>query len=186
MLLSDELYSENRSVVNLFMPRHGSFCRVLLRFPMKKFVLAAAMLLVAVLTSNTASAQQPGPYGFLPYGFYQPYGAQYGSSIRKPPYFATNPPVYYGARHSRPYGLSPFASPPMVVARDDYRSRLRLQFSQPRVPTPAPLCNPHCDGVDAPMVEEIETPEPESATEPVLGAVRINPFVQSADRLANK
>ena len=146
---------------------------------MKKLLLAAAMLLAVALTSNTASAQVPGPYGFLPYGFYQPYGAQYGSSIRTPPYFATNPPVYYGARHARPYGVSPFASPPLVVARDDYRSRLRSQFQQPRVPTPAPLCNPYVTPMEKPA-EEIETPQPE------LGAVQFNPFVKQADRLAKK
>lgn len=147
---------------------------------MKRFLIAAAMVAAVVLTTDTASAQGPSPYGFLPYGFYQPYGAQYGSSIRTPPYFATNPPVYYGARHSRPYGLSPFAAPPLVVAGDDYRSRLRLQFEHPRVPTPAPLCNPYIIPGAAPAVEVIEAPEPQ------LGAVQRNPFVDQADRLAKK
>ena len=148
---------------------------------MKKILLAAAMLLAFAVTSNTASAQFPGPLGFLPYGFYQPYGATYGSTIRTPPYFATNPPVYYGARHARPYGLSPFASPPLVAASENYKSRFRMQFEQPRVPTPAPLCNPYITPMAPPAsAEEIETPAAE------LGAVRFNPFVNQTDRLAKK
>jgi len=145
---------------------------------MKRFLIAAAFVATVALTTDTVSAQGPSPYGFLPYGFYQPYGAQYGTGIRTPPYFATNPPVYYGARHSRPYGLSPFASPPLVVARDDYRSRLRSQFAHPPVPTPQPLCNPYIVPSAEPAVEAIETPKPE------LGAVQFNPFVDQADRLA--
>ncbi|MEM1068444.1 MAG: hypothetical protein AAGG48_18665 [Planctomycetota bacterium] len=148
---------------------------------MKKFLLAAAMLLAAATTSNTASAQFPDNLGFFPYGFYQPYGARYGSSIRTPPYFATNPPVYYGARYARPYGMSPFASPPLVSASEGYRGRLRMQFEQPRVPTPAPLCNPYITPpMEAPQIEEVEAPAP------TLGAVRFNPFVEQGDRIAKK
>lgn len=147
---------------------------------MKRFLIAAAMMVAFALTSHTASAQGPTPYGFLPYGFYQPYGAQYGTGLRTPPYFATNPPVYYGSRHARPYGLSPFASPPLVIAREDYRSRLRSQFAHPPVPTPTPLCNPYIVPSETAPVEVIETPEAE------LGAVRFNPFVKQADRLAKK
>ena len=31
-----------------------------------------------------------------------------------PPYFALHPPVYYGIRYGRPYGVSPFPVPPRV------------------------------------------------------------------------
>ncbi len=149
---------------------------------MKQLLFVAAMMVAAAVTSQTASAQMPGPYGFFPYGFYQPYGAHYGTSLRTPPYFATNPPVYYGSRHARPYGLSPFASPPLVVASDDYRSRLRSQFHQPQVPTPQPLCNPYIVPSVKPQVEaeEIKAPEPE------LGAIQFNPFVDPIDRLVKK
>ena len=140
-------------------------------------VLCTLALAASVVTTEQAAAQGPASYSFLPFGFYQPYGAFYSNSIRTPPYFTTNPPVYYGARHARPYGLSPFASPPLVRAADDYESRLRLQFEQPRIPTPgphrpAPRCNPCVS-------------QSNSALAPVLaGKVRTNPFVEPTDLVA--
>ncbi len=150
---------------------------------MKRFLIPSLLALVAaVVTSDTASAQYPSNLGFLPFGFYQPYGARYGNSIRTPPYFATNPPVYYGARHARPYGLSPFASPPMVSPASNYEGRLRSQFEQPMVPTPQPLCNP--------CVSRSRTVTPSGklvASEPApikLGAVQTNPYVETVDKIA--
>ncbi len=141
---------------------------------MKRLVVATLFALAAaVITSDTASAQQPNSFGFLPFGFYQPYGARYGTSIRTPPYFATNPPVYYGARHSRPYGLSPFASPPLVSAGENYDSRLRTQFEQPRVPTPEPMCNP-CVSVSGSLSKKAK-----------VGIVQLNPFVDTVVHIAN-
>jgi hypothetical protein len=89
----------------------------------QRIVLGLAVVAGCVACSEEASAQAPFGFGFQPYGFYQPYGSVYRSSIPNPPYFATNPPVYYGTRHYRPYGVSPFASPPMVSAGADYRSQ---------------------------------------------------------------
>ena len=106
---------------------------------MKRLAAAAIVALFAVVcTTDTAQAQQPcGWGGFQPFGFYQPYGARFGSSLATPPYFATNPPVYYGARYARPYGISPFASPPVVSAPAGYQGRLRSTFQQ------TPLRNPY-------------------------------------------
>lgn len=144
-------------------------------------------VLASLICSDNASAQNRGPYGWLPFGFYQPYGATYSNSIRTPPYFSTNPPVYYGARHSRPYGISPFASPPLVYAGENYKSRLRTQFKQPLVPTPERLpmppaqqapCNPcisHSSVIQA------------SNTTAQQGQVRFNPYVKDvADKLVVK
>ncbi|WP_146454430.1 hypothetical protein [Rubripirellula tenax] len=151
---------------------------------MNRYLIAACSLVVASvlgsndLSSNAASAQGFGAgVGFVPFGFYQPYGAQYSTSIRTPPYFATNPPVYYGARHARPYGLSPFAAPPQVQAGADYHSRLRSDFLEPNVATPgpastAPCCNPYIHGSNA-------KPGPAK-----IGAVQNNPFVEPSERLA--
>lgn len=144
--------------------------------------LAGTLLLVAASAcfSSQASAQQPfgNGLGFLPFGFYQPYGAQYGSTLRTPPYFATNPPVYYGARHSRPYGISPFASPPMVSSGAGYNSRLRSDFLEPRVPTPTPtISSPEFDRgspcVNCSVLAPIRTPK---------GLVQTNPFVMPTDQ----
>ncbi len=142
---------------------------------MKKLLVVSLFASAVVLaSSDNASAQRPGSYSFLPFGFYQPYGASYGNALRTPPYFATNPPVYYGARHARPYGLSPFASPPLVTAGERYESRLRSQFQQPLVPTPAPLCNPYIHSAT------------KSKPAVTRGLVRSNPFVEPNDRIAKK
>jgi len=139
---------------------------------MKRYLSIAALACATMLaTSETASAGYPANFGFFPWGFYQPYGARYRTSIRTPPYFATNPPVYYGARHARPYGLSPFASPPLVTPGADYRPRLRTEFAEPQVPTPAPLCNP--------CISHSKSVSKKSAgTKVATGPVRENPFVR--------
>ena len=139
---------------------------------MKRLVFAiAAIAALALGSTQTASANHPAGYPFFPFGFYQPYGATYGASLQTPPYFALNPPVYYGARHARPYGISPFASPPVVRAGDDYRSRLRSNFYLPpseyEVPAPAapaPSCNP--------CVHHAAKPAPVQ-----IGEIKTNPFV---------
>lgn len=146
---------------------------------MKRLAFAFAMAVaVAACSSEAVLAAQPygglgTAYGFFPYGFYQPYGVQYGQTMQRPPYFSLSPPVYYGARHARPYGLSPFASPPLVSPSDGYRGRLRSKFEDGPHTTPAPLCNPYV----------IESKA--SATDMAKGEIRTNPFVtQSTGQLA--
>ena len=164
------------------------------RYSMKRFLAPCCLLaLASVCTPSNAAAQDPGQYGFLPFGFYQPYGANYGTSLKTPPYFALNPPVYYGGRHARPYGISPFASPPMVSARENYRSRLRVQFQQPRVPTPGPTprgdirCNPCLERPENTIVPELLPPDEEKVPANAVGSVRLNPYVTNDDKnLASK
>lgn len=146
------------------------------RFPM--FLASLTLVFAACLSSdsNTTEAHGFGNSGFQPFGFYQPYGAQYGTSIRTPPYFATNPPVYYGARHSRPYGISPFASPPVVSAGPGYRSRLSSGFMAP--PMSAPIMSNPCISTRAPRLGDNDVVK--------KGEVQLNPFVDNVDRLAQK
>ncbi len=165
-------------------------------------MLGASLLGSASLSPANASAQGFSEFGFAPYGFYQPFGARYSTSIRTPPYFATNPPVYYGARHARPYGMSPFAAPPMVQASPTYQGRLRTEFLEPIVPTPDasflnpplgdPCYNPHCDASN----EQFETLPDPTAAEPIgaipprispaqVGAIQLNPFVSTDERIAS-
>lgn len=137
-------------------------------------MLLPAIALLAVL-STAGSARAFNGYENFPFftGFYQPYGIQYSTTVRTPPYFAVNPPVYYGARHARPYGISPFASLPQVEASDDYRSHRRAEFVAP----PAlPICNPFCESVDAEpeAIEVMVTEEPLAA-----GPMRTNPFASA-------
>ncbi len=144
---------------------------------MKRLLVVAFLALAAIaMTSPQASAQYPGNLGYLPFGFYQPYGAHYGTSLKTPPYFATNPPVYYGARHARPYGISPFASPPMVQPSEGYRSRLRSQFSVPPTGLSEPICNP--------CVSHSKTVQKSSVTVAVKGPIRANPFVDEVEHIA--
>ena len=178
---------------------------------MKRFTILAVLVIAAVVSSraNAGGPAVPSPFGFgfQPFGFYQPYGAHYQSRIATPPYFSLNPPVYYGARHARPYGISPFASPPVVTPAANYRSRLRSDFLEPRVPTPgpasrfgvptigAPCGNPFC-GEPANLESLASTQSDEAGPAPVMsvegrdrpaaGVVRHNPFVASEIRVAAK
>ncbi|MCD0461578.1 hypothetical protein [Roseiconus lacunae] len=137
---------------------------------MKRFAfVAAAFAAMIVCSSQQASATSPFGYPFVPYGIYQPYGAQYGSTLQTPPYFALNPPVYYGARHARPYGMSPFAAPPMVEAGPGYRGRLTNEFVYPEYEKPAPAC-PTCSANPCVSHAKIKAA-------PKLGVVKNNPFV---------
>lgn len=143
-------------------------------YTMKRLVFAiAAVAALALGSTQTASANPPMGYPFFPFGFYQPYGATYGTSLQTPPYFSLSPPVYYGARHARPYGISPFASPPVVSPGSDYRSRLRTDFQLPpsEYNMPAPGCNP--------CVHHAAKPEAVQ-----LGQIKTNPFV-TENQVAN-
>lgn len=130
---------------------------------MKRLAAAIAMALVVsiCMTDNDVQAQQSFFGGFQPFGFYQPYGARFGATLRQPPYFALNPPVYYGTRYARPYGVSPFASPPVVTAPPNYQSRTRPGFQQ------TPIANPY--------VTKSRTVKA-AATLVQKGDVKFNPF----------
>ncbi len=164
------------------------------------FLPALALALVAAgFTCSPASAQHPGANAFagggfpwMPFGFYQPYGAHYGTSLRTPPYFALNPPVYYGTRYSRPYGLSPFAAPPVVNAPASYEGRVAQRFVSP------PVTNPYVEGAceqcshsgsTSGEWEARKTDVPQATVvkaAKVIGAVRTNPFVEQASRVASR
>jgi hypothetical protein len=137
---------------------------------MKKLSLTLLFVLVAIVAeSKSANAQDCG-YPFVPFGFYQPYGAQYSTTIPTPPYFAVNPPVYYGTRYMRPYGISPFAAPPMVTAPSGYQAQPAPQnYSAPK-----PLsANPYICAGDNTKIE----------TKVTQGEIRLNPFVDQASQL---
>lgn len=141
---------------------------------MKKLSLALLFVLVALgVESKSANAQGYG-YPFVPFGFYQPYGAQYSTSIATPPYFATNPPVYYGTRYARPYGISPFAAPPSMATPSSYQGHPAAQnYSAPYYSAPRqPECNPYVCASDT----------AKSHNKVTKGEIRLNPFVESLDK----
>lgn len=167
--------------ITLF-PRTSSICMF-----RRSLTLAAALLLTSVVaTDSQAQGVGPSPFGFgfQPFGFYQPYGATFGTSLRTPPHFALNPPVYYGARHARPYGLSPFAAPPVAAPGPNYQSRLRTEFidhipgqtgsSPPSTYAPAPGCSTYT-----------HRGQTFAAAAP-MGKIQSNPFVNDDTKLAQK
>lgn len=156
---------------------------------MKPLACTLCLAAVAILASaSSAHAQGPGGYAaqgnfsFAPFGFYQPYGAVYGTSLRTPPYFALNPPVYYGARYSRPYGLSPFAAPPMLSPPADYHGRTAARFVQP--PTSNPYIVESCGTcVGANDSKQSSGNVVAMVAKGSRGEVRNNPFVQGGETL---
>lgn len=149
----------------------------------------ALVLLGAFLSANEAQAQNPGIQGFQPFGFYQPYGIQYRSSVATPPYFSVNPPVYYGTRHYRPYGISPFATPPQVTAPPNYHGRPGSSGLRSRTYT-GPVGNPFiCQSGNTSnntpsLAKGAKVTQERLAFEP--GKVQTNPFVESERYLARR
>lgn len=150
---------------------------------MKPFFFSLCLAgLGVVLSGQAACADGPGGfagqgnhgYPFVPFGFYQPYGAQYGTSISTPPYFALNPPVYYGTRYSRPYGLSPFAAPPMMDAPASYRGQVAPAFVRP------PVGNPYIIESCATGCASAATAGEAKVVAKQIGKVQINPFSTEA------
>lgn len=154
---------------------HDTNVKVLL---MKRLLLVAVFAFVAAIcTSENASAQQPFGFGFQPFGFYQPYGAQFDTRLRTPPYFALNPPVYYGSRYTRPYGASPFAAPPHVRSPASYQSQLAPQFQSTQRRATV-ISNPYI----------IHSAAVKAAGNTVVrkGKVQTNPFIEESNYLAAK
>lgn len=159
---------------------------------MKKIILTIALAFAGALTAGRAEAfHGPGNLGFMPFGFYQPYGVRYSNSVRTPPHFALNPPVYYGSRYSRPYGDSPFASPPLLSAPSSYQVQPAAQFARPPAMVGTEVCNPFVGDLgvsEKPAADEVVMTAGtgeiavETSTK-TIGQVRFNPFVAS-DELA--
>lgn len=130
---------------------------------MKFYKTALFAALVAVAYGSNAQAHCNG-WGIGPYGygyqaqFVQPY-------IPAPPYFALHPPVYYGQKYTRPYGLSPFAAWP----------ELQASGSQPARPHAAEQCttivNPYWSGNSTPSADAKV-----AVAKPVLPLVIENPY----------
>ncbi|WP_153557617.1 hypothetical protein [Roseimaritima sediminicola] len=140
---------------------------------MKSLCFSVCLALAAsFLTGATAEAQSPAAYGPGYLGFYNPYSFPPSTSVRTPPYFSVHPPVYYSTRHARPYGMSPFAAPPMVQPASAYRGRQAADFD------PKPLANPYCHSSTV-LGEEAEMPtSPLDNADFAIGEVQQNPFAE--------
>lgn len=149
---------------------------------LRSILLSALALAASLVIGSQANANDGFAYSGFPFGFgiYQPYGIRYSTSVRTPPYFAVNPPVYYGQRHYRPYGASPFASLPLVEAGAGYRTRPASHGALPSLSVPHPSSarlNPFClnenVGGKGPKLVSVEEASRQTAAE------RMNPFVGS-------
>ncbi|MCM2370491.1 hypothetical protein [Aporhodopirellula aestuarii] len=166
---------------------------------LRLLALVAAVCFAGVMDNRSVHAQGFGAYGFQAYGFYQPYGVQYRSRVGTPPYFALNPPVYYGTRHFRPYGISPFAAPPQVSAPAGYHgqsgaSSMRSRTYQGPVGNPFICRSETFDSSDETVVKtgavvennwlKSDTSKTVKANEP--GKIRTNPFVVEETHFASR
>lgn len=133
----------------------------------RRSTFTAALFLLLGSIAIPASAVGYPNLGY--FGSYQPYGIQNRTSVATPPYFALHPPVYYGNRHTRPYGISPFASLPQVAAPSTYQGRLAPDFVNP--PQQNPYCNSCTTGAST---------HPASKTTRKNGLVRTNPYAEKS------
>ncbi len=88
----------------------------------RSLVFSVVILSLSSLTMSSARAFD-GCNG-LGMAYLYGYGAnnvgRMHSYVPSPPYFALHPPVYYGERYTRPYGLSPFAAWPQLQPTAGY------------------------------------------------------------------
>jgi hypothetical protein len=124
------------------------------RLNMKFYLTAILCAIALVSTADQASAQCGGDFGYAGYGYYnfgiRPY-------VPAPPYFALHPPVYYGARYTRPYGDSPFAAPSQLQPTAGYAPTRRVESA-------LTVNNPYC-------VLPMDVPIPQSAPAPTNAIV---------------
>ncbi len=155
---------------------------------LRRLALLVAVCCVSLAGEREAAAQGLGTYGFQPYGFYQPYGVRYRSSVATPPYFALNPPVYYGTRHFRPYGISPFAAPPQVGAPSGYTGQVGASGVRART-YQGPAGNPFICRAGESESRIVSLSDVLAKTEPTAfrpGEIQTNPFVNEETQLANR
>lgn len=88
---------------------------------MKLVRLLLPCLLLIALCAPSAKAQNGLAMAYLyGYGYGGFNGYSVGAYNHSLPYFSLHPPVYYGKRYARPYGVSPFAAWPQLSANKSY------------------------------------------------------------------
>ncbi|MDX1927020.1 MAG: hypothetical protein SFV81_10900 [Pirellulaceae bacterium] len=158
------------------------------RLNMKIYLTAILCAIALVSTAGQASAQCGVGFGYGGFGGYYNYGIQ--PYVPAPPYFALHPPVYYGARYTRPYGDSPFAAPSQLQPTASYAPARHVERSltvnNPYVIMPmAPATLP----APAPAVQPDPVPAPVNAPAPspvvVKPLVIDNPYFQPEVKLVD-
>ena len=163
----------------------NSFSNV--RLNMKIYLTTILCAIALVSCADQATAQCGNGFGYGGYGFYN-YGIQ--PYVPAPPYFALHPPVYYGARHTRPYGDSPFASPSQLQPSAGYAPTRHVERSL-TVDNPYAVLPMAPETMQAPMPMHEPQPAPAPvntvAPSPVVVKPLIidNPYFQPEVKIAN-
>ena len=164
-----------------------------------RFALAfCAVALIGTLAADSASAQDGfggyGRYGYSRFGYNRGY---VHANHAAPPYFALNPPVYYGKVRPRDYGWSPFpygpsghagysARRPAVAASTERWAMTR--GNEERIRNPYIDAEPAVDTESAsPSDAKVEEAKVEEAKveEATTGIIR-NPYVDQPSRVATR
>lgn len=97
-----------------------------------------------VLACHTSANAQDGLGLAYLFGYGGVGGTRIQSYTPAPPYFALHPPVYYGQRYTRPYGVSPFAAWPQLQPNASYAPQQHVNHAA----TPG-VCSGGCAAVVA-------------------------------------
>lgn len=142
----------------------------------KKMLSRFSLSLIAAVALLTAcpSVQAQDPFG-VQFGYVLGYQNSFRNRLPTPPYFSIYPPVYYGKRYERPYGESPFASPPLLGASNDYHAVPRGATYRSR----SVIMNPYIDaGPHVQGIEKFKISEPVAVAVPRVGKTVeiLNPY----------
>ena len=110
---------------------------------MKFFKTLMLTLVISAFSQAVVSAHNGLGLAYL-YG-YRGFASGTRSYGPPPPYFSMHPPVYYGKRYSRPYGVSPFAAWPQLQANPAYAPERAIRRTQY-------IVNPHFRDVPSQIV----------------------------------
>ena len=137
------------------------------------------MVAALVLSCTATAAHAQNCVGGLGLGYLYGYGG-YNTGVsnynHNVPYFALHPPVYYGQKYTRPYGVSPFAAWPQLQGNPGYSPVAQLNEAPAAV-----IMNPHVNdfrgGGAVSGVVEVTAPEPK---------VILNPYAKIEQRYTAK
>lgn len=107
--------------------------------------LCLSTLFASILLAGAGQSVQAYEPGFsFAFGYSLGQANQFRNRLPAPPYFSVHPPVYYGERHERPYGESPYASWPLLQSSSDYSARPKrspVQIVNPHAPSATPCAS---------------------------------------------
>lgn len=140
-------------------------------------ILVASLLTVALTVSSAQAQNGLGNLGLSYLYGYGGFNTGYSQTTynQSMPYFSLHPPVYYGKRYTRPYGVSPFAAWPQLQAAQSYKPEPHVNRIMPKpmiIENPCPSCSLNVEN-QAPSTGRIATREI-----PVKPVVIDNPYFE--------